>query len=290
MNSSLWTEKYRPKHLADIRGHESLTHFLKKLAVAETAPHLILYGPPGTGKTSLAMAFAADMYPMIPLRMAVMYLNASDERTIETVKERICEFLRVSWHGVRRKIVIFDEVETMTEAAQLTLRSLMDDNRDSPLFIFLCNTLSRIVPAIRSRALAVFVGHLSHTHISSLIQDIADKEGCAALTPTPLACLLHRGDMRTFLQRAQEGTDPNKLLSCIQRLFNAPTGTSLIVWEEAAETTPLWILCRHVMLFYTALCLPKTDTWIQFLSAAVSQKLTNIATTWESLAKEIKQK
>lgn len=274
MNATLWTEQYRPRTLDDVTGQDTIKAFLKRLVAGgiTTAPHLILHGPPGTGKTTLAQAFAADMYPDVPGPAATMYLNASDERTMETVRERIREFLRTYWVGVSRKIVIFDEVETMTEPAQLTLRALMDapllPGATIPLFLFLCNTLSRIVPLVRSRALALFCGHLTSGQIRGLLSDIQTKEERATPLPTPLACLLNRGDMRSFLQRAQQGENPNIWLPWFQRLLNTPAERAHIVWMDGLQQTPAWTLLRHVLVFCYSMGIPAAvgpaiwDPWL----------------------------
>lgn len=293
MNAALWTEQYRPRILSEVTGQDSLKHFLKILAQGDiaSAPHIILQGPPGTGKTTLALAFAADAYPEVPHQASTMYLNASDERTMETVRDRIREFLRTHWVGVARKIVIFDEVETMTEPAQLTLRALMDSplvpGTPLPLFIFLCNTLSRIVPLVRSRALALFCGHLTSVQIRGLLDMIQQKEGRTTPLPTPLACLLNRGDMRSFMQRAQQGADPNTWLPWFQRLLNAPPDRCHIVWEDGLQRVPAWILLRHVLVFCYAMGIAAAvgpDIWNPFLKAVIQSRsqptLESVIATW----------
>ena len=292
-----WTEQYRPRLIDDIIGHETIKRFLRCLISTTNTtkiPDLIFHGPPGTGKTSSAIAFASEMYPGIELNTYSMYLNASDERTIETVRERIREFLKIQWSTPRHKIIILDEIETMTEPAQLSLRSLMDlSDTPHPIFIFLCNTLSKIVPSIRSRALSLYFNHLSFTQIHGLITSIQKKEHKQTPLPKPLACLLYRGDLRSFIQNAQQETNPNTWLPWFQRLFNAPPELSHIVWEDGFDCLPPRILLRHVLVFCYSIGVSTidADTWTHWLTIVIQSRtvprIDVIVPAWNSVIRAL---
>lgn len=257
--SSTWTEKYRPNKFSEIRGHRRIKRLLEACARkgCNFLPPLILYGPPGTGKTSLALALANEAYPEIPTVASTLYLNASDERSIEVIRERILQFTRTAWPGVERKFVIFDEVETMTEPAQASLRALLDDvdregHRKSPLFLFLCNSLYRVHPAIRSRCVSLFCGHVPINHIRETLAFIQTSENIPdskQRIPSDITFKIQRGDMRSFVSAIQYGSDLNEWEEWLKRLDDAGPGKSIYVWETGLQKTPFCILIRHVFLW-----------------------------------------
>jgi replication-associated recombination protein RarA len=259
-----WTEKHRPTRLADVRGHDVLRGLLIRAAANGCAnmPPMIFFGPSGTGKTSLALALAHDTYPALPQDVTTLYLNASDERSIEVVRDRILDFARATWPGVGRKFVIFDEVETMTEPAQLSLRTVLDAATEStgspappPLIIFLCNTLYRVHASLRSRAIAFFVGHLPPAVVRAAVADVEAREGrppSEPLSDTTLAVL--RGDLRAILAAAQQDTEPpNTWSAWLARLAGAATEEqAAAAWQEAAGRVPLHVAIRHSLVWLHA--------------------------------------
>ncbi len=259
--SDTWTEKYRPLRFADIRGHKRIKKLFETCAArgCDGLPPIILYGPPGTGKTSLALALASEAYPTISHTISTLYLNASDERSIEVIRERIVQFTRTVWPGITRKFVIFDEVETMTEPAQASLRALLDDvdregHHSAPLFLFLCNSLYRVHPAIRSRCIALFCGHVPITYVRESLEMIQTAEGVAkdaVRLPTDTTFRIQRGDMRAFVASVQYGKNLNEWEAWLERLSAAPKGKSLFVWEDGLRKAPFCILIRHVFLWLT---------------------------------------
>ena len=254
--TTLWSEKYRPFHLSEIHGHTRLRKLLETAAKnrCRGLPPLIFYGPPGTGKTSIAHALALDTYPNVSPILSSLYLNASDERSIEVVRERIFDFVRTRWPGIERKFVIFDEVETMTDQAQLSLRALLDTDEEvvpKPLYIFLCNTLCRVHPSIRSRAVAFFCGHLSSAIIRKSIDNVLKQEKRQPTdlnTPSDLTLQIMRGDLRQIYCKIQTGDNINEWDQWISRLKRRRENT-LMIWEDGATKVPISILCRNVLLW-----------------------------------------
>ena len=257
--ASVWTEKYRPTKLADIKGHRRIKQLFEKAVEKqfEGFPPVILYGPPGTGKTSIALSLANEAYPSVSSAISTLYLNASDERSIEVIRERILQFTQTLWPGVARKFVIFDEVETMTEPAQASLRALLDDvdregHTNAPLFLFLCNSLYRVHAAIRSRCVALFCGHVPIVHVRETLQTIQVAEGVSHTDikiPSDLTFLLQRGDLRGFVSAVQFGKELNPWDSWFNRLATSERGKSIYVWEDGLRRAPFCVLIRHVFLW-----------------------------------------
>jgi DNA polymerase III delta prime subunit len=254
---TLWSEKYRPIHINDIHGHDKLKNILQTASKNKCRglPPLILYGPPGTGKTSIAHALALDTYPNISPILSSLYLNASDERSIEVVRERIFDFVRTRWPGIERKFVIFDEVETMTDQAQLSLRALLDADEDvvpKPLYIFLCNTLCRVHPSIRSRAVAFFCGHLPPETIRKSIEEILKKESRKPSKhniPTELSLQIMRGDLRQIYCKIQTGDNINDMDEWTNRLVKRKDQGTHIIWQDGTSKFPVSVLCRNILLW-----------------------------------------
>jgi DNA polymerase III delta prime subunit len=304
--TTVWTEKYRPTKLADIKGHRRIKQVFERGATRAFVgfPPVILYGPPGTGKTSIALSLAAETYPTISPVNSTLYLNASDERTIDVIRERILQFTQTTWPGVQRKFVIFDEVETMTESAQMSLRALLDDvdrdgHRSAPLFLFLCNSLYRVHPTIRSRCVAFFCGHVPIQHVRETLLGIQSAEGVAEADrkiPSDLTFKIQRGDLRSFVSAVQFNTELNPWDAWFTRLETAGKAgdgsQSVFVWEDGLRRAPFCILIRHVFVWMNERKMMETSTpavaafvqaCLEVQDAAAETILSVIPKAWDGL-------
>ncbi|CAD6187678.1 unnamed protein product [Caenorhabditis auriculariae] len=156
-NGDTWTEKYRPKDLASISHQEEVVAMLQNALKGKDLPHLLFYGPPGTGKTSAALAFCHELFPSKAVfKDRVLEMNASDDRGIAAVREKITFFSRRAVSTAAKnmpsfKIIILDEVDAMTKVAQSAMRRIIEDCSGTTRFILICNYVSRLFAPIVSR-------------------------------------------------------------------------------------------------------------------------------------------
>ena len=165
----LWVEKYRPQILKDYVGNEVIKNKIADYLKQGSIQNLLFHGVAGTGKTTLAKLIAKN------LNCDLLYLNASDERGIDTIREKIIPFASsMSFNDV--KIVILDEADYLTPQAQATLRNTIESCSKTTRFILTCNYLERIISPLKSRCQTFEITPPSKQEVNNKCQEILTKE------------------------------------------------------------------------------------------------------------------
>ncbi|KAI5294387.1 replication factor C subunit 4 [Ascosphaera acerosa] len=200
-----WVEKYRPVTLDDVVGNTETIERLKIIARDGNMPHLIISGTPGIGKTTSILCLARQMLGDA-YKEAVLELNASDERGIDVVRNRIKTFAqkKVTLPPGRHKIVILDEADSMTSGAQQALRRTMEIYSSTTRFAFACNQSNKIIEPLQSRCAILRYSRLTDAQLVTRVLQICEAErvehsedGIAALVFSA------EGDMRQAVNNLQ---------------------------------------------------------------------------------------
>ncbi|WP_255192845.1 replication factor C small subunit [Natronobeatus ordinarius] len=201
--TEVWIEKYRPERLADVKGHDDIIPRLKRYIERDEVPHLMFAGPAGVGKTASSVAIAREIYGD-DWRENFLELNASDQRGIDVVRDRIKNFARSSFGGYDYRIIFLDEADALTSDAQSALRRTMEQFSHNTRFILSCNYSSQIIDPIQSRCAVFRFTELGDEAVEAQIREIAAEEGIE-LTDDGVDAVVYAaaGDMRKAINGLQ---------------------------------------------------------------------------------------
>ncbi len=202
----MWVEKYRPAKLSEmVNQADAVSRLSALLKKPQDMPHLLFTGPPGSGKTTMASAVTAEILGQY-WRDFSLELNASDERGIDTIRQRIKVFAS---HTDRRvevpfRVVLLDEADNMTHDAQTALRRIMEEFSAGTRFILTANYASSIIEPIQSRCAIFRFSRFSKEDVVNHLGSVCRKEK-TRYTEGALALVyeLSGGDLRQALNQLQ---------------------------------------------------------------------------------------
>ena len=177
INTTIWTEKYRPTEFEEVVGQDEIVKKVQSLTSAMNIPHLLFAGPAGTGKSTLALIVVKKLFGL-NWRENYLELNASDERGIDVVRQKVKDFARTKALGnVPFKIIFLDEADALTKEAQQALRRTMENFSGTCRFVMSCNYSSKILDPIQSRCVILRFKLLEEKDVQKRVRVIAEKEG-----------------------------------------------------------------------------------------------------------------
>jgi len=200
LGNSLLVEKYRPDKLENFVGNENIKKYISKYLEQNDIQNLIFYGPAGTGKTTLAKLIIKN------LDCDHIYINASDERGIETIRDKVSGFASVASFKPL-KVIILDEADFLTIQAQASLRNIIETFSRTTRFIMTCNFVERIIDPLQSRCQVLKIIPPSKKDVAKHLVKILNEEKIS-YTPQDIKVIVNQyyPDLRKCINTIQLNT------------------------------------------------------------------------------------
>jgi replication factor C small subunit len=236
---SLLVEKYRPTNINNYVGNESIKNTIKGYINQNDIQNLLFYGPAGTGKTTLAKLITKN------IDCDVLYINASDERGIETIRDKVSGFAStMSFKPL--KVVILDEADFLTIMAQASLRNVIETFSRSTRFILTCNYLERIIDPLQSRCQTLKIIPPDKLDIINHLMKITNKESIKH-SVSDLETIVNNNypDVRKMLNTIQISTVNNTLKLDESTLVESNYMDKIFI--ELKNKKPNWRTIRQII-------------------------------------------
>ena len=236
---TLLVEKYRSKDLDEYVGNEHIKKTITQYLGQNDIQNLIFYGPAGTGKTTLAKLIVNN------LNCDYLYINASDERGIETIRDKVSGFASTaSFKPI--KVVILDEADFLTIQAQASLRNVIETFSRTTRFIMTCNYVERIIDPLQSRCQVLKVIPPSKKEVAVHLASVMATEG-TTYEMEDLKTIVNQyyPDLRKCLNTIQLSTQDQKLVIDKSVLVSSNYMTSIL--KELSNAKPKWREIRQII-------------------------------------------
>lgn len=236
---SLLTEKYRPTDLENFVGNEHIKKIISQYLTQGDIQNFIFYSSAGTGKTTLAKLIVKN------LDCDYLYINASEERGIETIRDKVQGFASTASFKPL-KVIILDEADFLTIQAQASLRNVIETFSRSTRFILTCNYVERIIDPLQSRCQVLKIVPPSKVDVAKHIAGVMDQEG-VSFGNDDLKAVVNQfyPDLRKCLNTIQLSTQDNKLV--IDKSILVSSNYMAQVLKELTQKRPNWINIRQII-------------------------------------------
>ncbi len=237
--NTLLNEKYRPTELKDYVGNGSLKSTIAGQLYNNDIQNYLFYGPAGTGKTTLAKLIVNK------LDCDHLYINASDERGIETIRDKVSSFASVaSFKPI--KVVILDEADFLTIQAQASLRNIIETFSRTTRFVLTCNYIERVIDPLQSRCQTFKVVPPTKREVAVHLASICDSESIS-YEPTAIGKIVNKfyPDLRKMLNTIQASTIKNKLKLDDSLLVSTSYLSAIL--DELKKDKPKFNIIRQII-------------------------------------------
>ena len=236
----LYVEKYRSKTLDEYVGNDTLKQVIAKYIEQNDIQNLLLYGPPGTGKTTLAKLLINN------INCDHLYINASDERGIETIREKVQGFASTASFKPL-KVIILDEADFITIQGQAALRNVIETYSMSTRFILTCNFIERIIDPLQSRCQVLKIVPPSKGEVAKHVVTVLEKENTEYdLDSIKVVVNQFYPDLRKILNTCQLSTHNGKLV-LDKSVLIASNYIDKVITELTKPTLTSWKTIKQII-------------------------------------------